>query len=113
VSVDKDGVVAYTLVARSSAGAENVSYEGMRCASAEVRVYALGRDGAWMRSAGDWRPIAPRTVQRWHNALHREYFCPQGEAIASGEEGIDALRRGGHPFVRGLTDDIPRGGGRR
>lgn len=96
ISVGPGGVVRYTLVARSPAGAENVSFEGMRCASGEVRLYALGRDGGWVRSAGQWRAIEPRSVQRWHNALFTEYFCPQKEPIASRQEGIDALRRGGH-----------------
>jgi hypothetical protein len=103
------GEVRYTLVARSSAGAENVSYEGMRCNSGEVRIYALGRGGAWSGTPGEWRAIQPRSVQRWHHALQREYFCPQREPIARREEGVDALRRGGHPMSRSLSDDIPRG----
>lgn len=113
ISVGADGVVRYTLVARSSAGADNVSFEGMRCTTGEVRLYALARDGGWVRRAGEWRPIQPRSVQRWHNALYQEYFCPQREPIASREEGVNALRRGGNPFLRGQSEDIPRGGGAR
>jgi hypothetical protein len=113
LSVGSDGVVRYVLVARSPAGVENVSYEGMRCNTGEVRIYALGRAGAWSGKPSPWRPIEPRAVQRWHNALYREYFCPQKEPVASAREGIDALRRGGHPFARGLSDDIPRGSGSR
>ena len=104
-----DGVVRYTLVARSSAGAENVSYEGLRCASADVRIYALGRERGWVSSKADWRPI--RT--QWHIVLYREYFCPQKEPIASAGEGIEALRRGGPSITRSLSEDIPRGGGAR
>ncbi|HEV3010173.1 MAG TPA: CNP1-like family protein [Burkholderiales bacterium] len=105
LSVDND-VVRYALVARSAAGTDNVSFEGMRCTTGEVRIYALGRDGGWVRRAGDWRAIQPRSVQRWHHALYREYFCPQREPIASRQEGIASLRRGGHP----LFEDLPRGG---
>jgi hypothetical protein len=105
LSVGSDGVVRYVLIARSPAGVDNVSFEGMRCTSAEVRTYALGRDGAWTGKPGAWRAIEPRSVQRWHNALYREYFCPQKEPIASAREGIDALRRGGHPFARGFSGD--------
>jgi CNP1-like family len=104
LSVEKD-LVRYVLVARSTAGVENVSYEGMRCNSAEVRIYALGRNGAWTGRPGEWRAIQPRSVQRWHNALYREYFCPQREPIASRQEGIYALRRGGN-F---LYEETPRG----
>ena len=113
VSVGTDGVVRYTLVARSSAGADNVSFEGMHCTKGEVRSYALGRDGGWVRRTGEWRAIQPRSVQRWHNALYQEYFCLQGEPIASREEGVNALHRGGNPFLRGQSEDIPRGGGAR
>lgn len=95
ISVGDDGVVRYVLIARSPAGVDNVSFEGMRCTSAEVRIYALGRDGAWAGKPGEWRTIEPRSVQRWHNELYREYFCPQKQPIGSAREGISALRRGG------------------
>jgi hypothetical protein len=105
VSVGPDGVVRYVLVARSATGVQNVSFEGMRCATGEVRTYALGRDGDWTGKPGEWRAIQPRSVQRWHNALYREYFCPQKEPIRSAREGVDALRRGGHPMSRGFSGD--------
>jgi hypothetical protein len=94
VSVAND-VVRYALVARSSAGVENVTYEGMRCGTGEVRIYAIGRDGEWVGKPGDWRPIQPRSYERWHNALYREYFCPSTRAIGSREDAVAALRSGG------------------
>ena len=93
------GVVRYTLVARSPSGYENVTYEGIRCDSNSVRIYAFGNAGAWSRSDSDWKPIEARSVQRWHNELRSRYFCPQGAAIQTVAEGLDALRRGGHPFA--------------
>ena len=109
LGVGAGGVVRYVLVARSASGVENVSFEGMRCATSEVRLYAVGRDGRWSGKPGEWRTIAPRSVQRWHNALYREYFCPQKEPILGAQEGIDALRRGGHPLSKGFSGDEPRG----
>jgi hypothetical protein len=101
VSAGPDGVVRYTLVARSPAGAENVTYEGIRCATSEYRIYAIGRRGeAWGGRATPWRVIELRTTQRWHNALYIEYFCPSGQPIRTAQEGVDALRRGGHPEAR-------------
>jgi hypothetical protein len=97
ISTGDDGVVRYVLVARSAQGAETVNYEGIRCSSREFRIYATGSDGQWTRRVTPWRPIAPRSIQRWHNALAREYFCPIGEPILSAAEGVNALRRGGHP----------------
>jgi len=93
-----DGVVRYTLIVRSPLGAESVTNEGIRCATREVRTYATGRaDRSWSVHPGPWRRIEARSVQRWHDALWREYFCPRELSIRSAAEGVDALKRGGHP----------------
>jgi hypothetical protein len=106
ISVGEDGVVRYVLVARSAQGAESVSFEGIRCSTSEYRIYATGlADGRWAPTrASSWRPIAPRSVARWHNALSREFFCPSGRPIRNAAEGVLALRRGDHPS-RALTGD--------
>lgn len=110
LSVGADTVVRYVLVARSPSGAENVSFEGMRCQTGEFRRYASGRpDGSWSGTPGPWRPIEAAAVQRWHKALQREFFCPQSKPILSADEGVRALRDGGHPFSRGLSTGIPLG----
>lgn len=101
LSVD-DGLIRYTLIARSSSGYDNVSYEGMRCRVNQLRVYARLNGGTWSRETGsEWKPIEPRTVQRWHNDLRDRYFCPIRAAVLTRAEGLDALRRGGHPFASG------------
>ncbi|HEY5898169.1 MAG TPA: CNP1-like family protein [Burkholderiales bacterium] len=106
LAVGKDGVVRYVLVARSPEGVENVTYEGLRCESAEQRVYALGhRDRTWSPARGDWR----RIVQPRHVALAREYFCPQNEPIRTADEGRRALQGGGHPFSKGFGGEFGRG----
>ena len=110
LSVGDDRVVRYVLVARTADGVDNVSFEAMRCATSEYRVYALGRpDGSWAGRAREWRPIAARNVQHWHVALRREYFCPQNLPIQSADEGVRALEQGGHPFVKGFSGDALRG----
>ncbi len=94
ISVGKDLVVRYTLVARSPQGAENVSYEGIHCKGGTFRVYAFGQSG------GKWRPVDlgwQPTDKLWARVLRREYFCPMHRAIFTVAEGVDALRRGGHP----------------
>jgi len=99
LSRESDGVVRYALVARSTSGVQTVSYEGIRCGRPGLyRVYAFGSGSAWSKSTlADWRPIEPRSVQRWHNELHDFYFCPYGALIHTTAEALDALRRGGHP----------------
>lgn len=100
ISVGTDGVVRYTLVARSPAGAENVSYEGIRCKDRSYKVYALGQGATWSRARSDWKRIEPNSVQRWHQALQREYFCPFKFQVPTAAEAVEYLRRGGHPGLR-------------
>lgn len=101
LSVGQDGVVRYVLVARSPAGAENVRFEGIRCATGESRLYAVGRpDGSWSARPGEWRAFERGPSRSWQSTLSRSYFCPLRAAIGSPEEGIQALRDGGHPAVR-------------
>lgn len=97
VSVGDDGVVRYTLVARSASGAENISFEGIRCRSGMVRAYAFGsRDGRWVPGRTEWRPIHSRGAQGSQFILRRNYFCPHSVPIRDSADGISALRNGGH-----------------
>jgi hypothetical protein len=97
VSVSSDNVVRYTLVARSAAGVDNISYEGMRCAEGQYRIYAYGQDGKWAARDSEWRDIEPMAIQRWHNELRARFFCRERGTIMNAAEGVDALRRGGLP----------------
>lgn len=99
LNVGSDGVVRYALVVLTSGGATNVSYEGIRCSTREVKLYATGRsDKTWTAARNaEWHPIENKPVNRHHAALSRDYFCPGGSSILSAAEGRDALRRGKHP----------------
>lgn len=98
VGVSRDGMVRYVLLARSPAGAENVTYEAMNCRGSEYRVYAAGRpDGSWERLEVPWRALGPRA--RAQGVLAAEYFCPSRIAAANAGEAVMALRRGGHPLA--------------
>jgi hypothetical protein len=59
VSLGADGIVRYVVVATSNTGAVNALYEGIRCSSAEVKVYARHNpDTGWTpASAEPWRPL--------------------------------------------------------
>jgi hypothetical protein len=104
LSPGRDGVVRYTLIARSPSGYANVSYEGIRCATSSYRVYALGNNGSWRPQDSEWRAIEPKSVQRWHLELRSRYFCPVRMPIWTAAEGVDALRRGGHPAASSKTN---------
>jgi len=91
LTVGKDGVVYYVLVALGPAGAENVSFEGMRCASGEARIFAIGHGGGWGGRPGAWRTIQ-FGVQHWHDTLYREYLCRYRQPPRDAKAAIDALR---------------------
>lgn len=79
ISIDTDGVIRFTLVIISSAGAQTISYEGIRCATVERRAYAFGRsDKTWSKAKNNqWIRISLGSNQ--YSELHGQYFCPVGE----------------------------------
>jgi hypothetical protein len=99
VSVGKDGVVRYTLAARSPNAAMNVSYEGMRCQTYERKLYALGRsDGTWSQARDpQWRAIGNNQVNRQYTALAEDFFCSGRGRVSTTEEAVQALGRGNQP----------------
>lgn len=102
LAVGTDRVVRYVLVVKTSGGATNVSFEGIRCNEGVWKHYATGRSdtATWTKSRVarfDWRPIENKPVNRHHAALSRDLFCPLGNAIVTADEGRNALRLGKHP----------------
>jgi hypothetical protein len=101
LQVDDKGVVRYVLVSRSPSGVENVTYEAMRCKTAESRLYAVGRsDATWSSRPGSWRPII-ESRQQHLRVLYRDFFCPQQDPIRDADEGRRALQAGSHPRAKG------------
>ena len=93
ISVGDDGVVRYTLLARSPEGAETVTYEGMRCSERQFRIYAIASANGWARVDKPWRPILLPSVQPWEEVLYREVFCPLGDLVRDGSAAVAALRQ--------------------
>ncbi len=101
LALGDDGVVRYVLVVKTSGGATNVTFEGMRCETLSWKHYASGRsDKTWTISRAarqDWRPIEKKPTNPHHAVLSRSFFCPQGNPIKSADDGRNALRLGRHP----------------
>lgn len=96
LSLGQDGVIRYTLVATSDAGAKNVSYEGIRCATYERKLYAFGRtDGSWSRSRRDqWERIQSNAANRQHAALAKDFFCVEKTIAGTAEDIVSRIRQG-------------------
>ncbi|MDP1863530.1 MAG: CNP1-like family protein [Thiobacillus sp.] len=95
ISVGEDLVVRYTVIIVAAGGAKNVSFEGLRCESAERRLYAYGHpDGTWSkaRNAG-WEGIKLRSLFSYRKALFEDFFCPDGIRVRDGKEAVKNLRQ--------------------
>lgn len=107
LSIGSDGVVRYTLVSVSSAGAQNISYEGIRCQSFEKRIYAFAhKDNTWSPSQRDqWQRISGNSVNRQHTTLAQDYFC-EGKTIAGDAEKIITRIRWKRPLSEGAAHSL-------
>lgn len=95
ISVGADKVVRYTVVVEAAGGAKNVSFEGLRCASIERRLYAYGHpDGTWSkaRNAG-WEGIKMRSLLSYQKALFEDHFCPGGINVQNAKDAVTSLRQ--------------------
>jgi len=90
LSLGEDRVVRYVAVIRSSSGVANVSYEGMRCKTAEYKVYAFGtRDGKWTNaSTPKWQNVNS-SFSSFRFSLWVDYLC-SSEAVA-GRNAADLI----------------------
>jgi hypothetical protein len=86
VSVGADGVVRYVVVASSNSGVVNGIYEGIKCDSAEVKVYARHNpDSGWVPAPdAKWVPLHNQPNARYSLAIARGGVCfgdaPNGNA---------------------------------
>jgi len=71
ISVGADGVVRYVVVATSPTGVVNAMYEGIKCDTAQVRVYARhSADGGWKAATGEWQPLTTGAQRHSHQIAY-------------------------------------------
>ncbi|WPB57683.1 CNP1-like family protein [Xylophilus sp. GOD-11R] len=100
ITSDSDGVVRYVLVARSSSGTTTAMYEGIRCATAEVKQYARHfTDGGW-RPVTDpkWGSLYDGGTARYSLIAAQSGICQDASAGGTAQKIIqnlssDILRR--------------------
>ncbi len=93
VSIGPDGVVRYVAVAANSSGTVNAMYEGIRCATGEVKVYArYGMSGQWtMLEDPQWTPLNDNQPSRHALAFARQGACDGRAATATTVDQIIRL----------------------
>ena len=96
LTVGADGVVRYVLVVRTPGGAENITFEGIRCNTGERRIYASARKGGEWASLrnSEWVPISNNTYNRPRAALAAELFCDGPAPPRDAEEVLRRMDRG-------------------
>jgi hypothetical protein len=99
VSLGTDGVVRYVVVARSNTGTVNAFFEGIRCSTAEFRVYARHTpDSGWVPVKDVlWRPLHDNSVSR-----HSLLIARTGACVGSG------ANRSADQVVRDLSSSVDR-----
>ncbi len=98
IKIGEDGVIRFSLVIKSSSGALNVSYEGIRCATNERKLYALGRnDRTWAKPRiSEWQKLGFIRQFYAQRELSKNIFCPHQQIVSTPEEAIQALKAGMH-----------------
>ncbi len=96
ISIGSDGVIRFVLVVIGSQGAQNISYEGMRCETGERRAYAFGHgDKTWSKARGDqWVKVRGDTNNHYVE-LYSSYFCANGVVVTTPDAVRQMLRKGG------------------
>lgn len=90
-----DGIVRYVVVATSAAGAKNVLYEGLRCATGEVRTYARAKpDGSWVPVANsEWKSAFDISLPRHSLRFAKLAACQNAAPVSSVAELVRRLKR--------------------
>lgn len=93
LSVDADGVVRYVIVARSATGARTALFEGIRCATGQVRTYARkNADESWSPVRdGDWRSLRDGQRSVHAHAAARQGLCVGNSTPWNTREIVRAL----------------------
>ena len=93
LSLGRDGVVRYTVVVRSHAGAENIAFEGLHCKERTFRRLAYGSDGKWQPIVGsDWQAVKPGGMNHYRYVLYRDYLCDPANPVMKISDMIQRVR---------------------
>ncbi len=94
--IGADGIVRYVMLAINSTGSVNAMYEGIRCATGEVKTYARhSGQGTWtLVKEPAWRALTDNLPSKHALALARQGACDgRTMAASSTAEIIKNLKR--------------------
>jgi len=90
IRVTGDGVVRFVMVARSPGGSVNATYEGIRCKTAEVKLYARYTSAKVWSSVSnpEWTPLRNNQPSQHALAFARQGACDGRSAVTSTPQAI-------------------------
>ena len=90
LAITADGIVRYVMVAINASGSLNAMYEGIRCATGEVKTYARASgSGAWsVVKEPEWRDLSDNLPSKHAIAFARQGACDGRAAAASSAADI-------------------------
>ncbi|MFC5498728.1 CNP1-like family protein [Caenimonas terrae] len=93
VALTPDGIVRYVVVATSNTGAVNAFYEGIRCSTGEVRLYARhSPDKGWVPVKDSlWRSLSEARPSRHSLVIARTGACNGNAANQSAAQIVRDL----------------------
>ena len=99
VAIGADRVVRYVVVATSSTGAVNAMYEGLRCNTGEVRIFARHNpDSGWVAVQGSlWQPLHSVPNSRYSLQVARTGACLGHAPTGNAAQIVRDLRSGVDP----------------
>jgi hypothetical protein len=94
ITIGKDGVVRYVVVASSSSGTVNGIYEGIRCSTGQVKVFARHNPGSgWAPSKGsEWQDVYRTPNYRYSLAIAKGGVCQENAPNTSPAQIAQDLR---------------------
>jgi hypothetical protein len=96
LTITPDGIVRYVMVAINAGGSVSAMYEGIRCATGEVKTYARSNaNGIWTNvKEAPWRKLTDNLPSKHALALAAQGACDGGSAPANSTADIvKALKR--------------------
>jgi len=95
VSLAADKVLRYTIVIQSPEGASNIIYEGIRCATKEIKTVAYGTQGGRFARLVDPKWIYVLTQNQgplgYRTTLVERYVCDENGWAINGETVLERL----------------------
>jgi len=90
IAITPDGLVRYVVVARNASGSLSAMYEGIRCATGEVKTYARSSNpGTWSSiKEPQWRDFTDNLPSKHAWVFARQAACDSRATTASSTEDI-------------------------